>query len=144
VVDFEELADLTAAAARAMGKPVEEEPPPSMGEFLAALDVRDHITRLWEAFFAEWDALLCPASITTAFPHCPVDTPLQVDGDTVNYWRAVGYTAPFNFTGHPAVVVPVGRDADGLPIGVQLVGKRWGEEKLLGVAARVAEVTDYS
>ena len=143
VVDFEELADVSAAAARAMGRPVEKEPRPSTEEFLAALQVRDRITRQWEEFFGQWDALLCPVSMTTAFPHCPVDTPLQVDGETVNYWRALGHTGVFNFTGHPAVAVPVGRDADGLPIGAQLVGRRWGEERLLGVAARVAEVTGY-
>jgi amidase len=72
--------------------------------------------------------------MVTAFPHCPTSTPLYVDGEAVNYWRAVGHTAPFNFTGHPVVVVPVGTDGNGLPIGVQVVGRRWDEERLLGVA----------
>jgi amidase len=147
VGDFEQLAnarvDLSAVTGAPL-RPTEVETPPSVAEFLAALDTRDLITRLWEAFFEQWDALLCPVCMVTAFPHCPVDTPLQVDGETVNYWRAVGHTAPFNFTGHPSVAIPVGRDPDGLPIGAQLVGRRWGEEKLLGVAARVAEVAGYS
>jgi amidase len=94
---------------------------------------------------ARWDALLCPVSMVTTFPHCPVDIPLQVDGETVNYWRAVGHTALFNFTGHPSVAIPIGRDTDGLLIGAQLVVRRWGEEKLLvlGMAARMAEVAGY-
>jgi amidase len=147
VVDFEQLANASAdhlLATRGLSPGGGHEPPPSMADYLAALDVRDRITGLWEAFFGEWDVLLCPVSMTTAFPHCPVDTPLQVDGETVNYWRAVGHTAPFNFTGHPSVAVPIGRDPDGLPIGAQVVGKRWEEERLLGAAARVAEVADYS
>jgi amidase len=137
VVDFEQLANARSALSRAVRvtfQPAEDEQPPSMAEFLTALDTRDRITRLWEGFFGEWDALICPVCMVTAFPHCPVDTPLQVDGETVNYWRAVGHTAPFNFTGHPSVVIPIGRDGDGLPVGAQIVGRRWGEEKLLAIA----------
>jgi amidase len=137
-VDFEQLANSSAAAAKPRSNEadqIDEQPPPSMAEFLAALDTRDRITRLWEGFFDRWDALMCPVCMITAFPHCPTDTPLQVDGETVNYWRAVGHTAPFNFTGHPSIAVPIGRDADGMPIGAQLVGRRWGEEKLLAIAA---------
>jgi amidase len=144
IVDFEQLANASAARLRELGVATAgDEPPPSMADYLGALDTRDRITAVWEAFFGEWEVLLCPVSMTTAFAHCPVDTPLQVDGETVNYWRAVGHTAPFNFTGHPSVAVPIGRDADGLPIGAQVVGKRWGEERLLGAAARVAEAVDY-
>jgi amidase len=138
VVDFEQLANASAALPATTGAtngPPEVEPPPSIEEFLTALDTRDRITRLWETFFGQWDALVCPVCMVTAFPHCPTDTPLQVDGETVNYWRAIGYTAPFNFTGQPSIVIPIGRDADGLPIGAQLVGRRWGEEKLLAIAA---------
>ena len=40
----------------------------------------------------------------------------------------------------PVVVVPVGRDEKGLPVGVQLIGKRWDDERLLGIAQRVSEV----
>jgi amidase len=39
------------------------------------------------------------------------------------------------------VVVPIGRSSDGLPIGVQIVGKRWGEMELLAVAEQIAAVT---
>jgi amidase len=47
----------------------------------------------------------------------------------------------FNYSGHPAVVLPCARDRGGLPIGVQLVGKRWDESRLLGIAQAVAPVT---
>jgi amidase len=38
------------------------------------------------------------------------------------------------------VVIPAGQDANGLPIGVQVVGRRWADERLLAVAGRLAEV----
>jgi amidase len=142
-LDFGALAKArvaVSAAVRVTFRPGEEEQPPTMAEFLTALDARDGFIRQWEEFFGEWDVLLCPVSMTTAFPHCPVDTPIDVDGEQVNYWRAVGHCAPFNFTGHPAVAIPVGRDAEGLPIGVQLVGRRWGEARLLAAAGLVEDV----
>ncbi|MFN8492447.1 MAG: amidase family protein [Caldilineaceae bacterium] len=46
-----------------------------------------------------------------------------------------------NYTGHPAVAMPYQLDAAGLPIGVQLVGKRWGEARLLAAAQAVTQVT---
>jgi amidase len=47
----------------------------------------------------------------------------------------------FNYTGHPAVVLPYTLDRAGLPIGIQLVGKRWSEARLLGMANALSEVT---
>ena len=45
------------------------------------------------------------------------------------------YTEFFNLLGNPAAVVPVGRSPEGLPIGVQIVGRPWEEEQVLSVAA---------
>jgi amidase len=50
------------------------------------------------------------------------------------------YTELFNLTGHPVVVLPLARSAAGLPIGLQVVGRRWGEMPLLAIAARLAMV----
>jgi amidase len=66
---------------------------------------------------------------------------LQVNGREVAYWTVSGHTTVFNYTGHPAVVLPYRLDATGLPIGVQLVGKRWDESRLLAMAGAIAEVT---
>ena len=139
-VDFKELAQERLVLSRSV---MDDTDLPSLEEYIKALDARDRITRLWEAFFEEWDALICPVSMTTAFPHCSTDTPIVVDGEAVNYWRAIGHCAPFNFTGHPVVSLPVGWDGEGLPIGVQLVSRRWGEEKLLGIAQAIAPIIDF-
>jgi Asp-tRNA(Asn)/Glu-tRNA(Gln) amidotransferase A subunit family amidase len=47
----------------------------------------------------------------------------------------------FNLTGHPAVVLPLAKDRNGLPVGVQIVGRRWSEERLLAIAKTIASVT---
>jgi Asp-tRNA(Asn)/Glu-tRNA(Gln) amidotransferase A subunit family amidase len=65
--------------------------------------------------------------MTTAFTHRETGAPLRVDGQEVAYWLVNAHTALLNYTGHPASVLPYRLDGEGLPIGVQLVGKRWGE-----------------
>ncbi len=122
-------------------QPEEQERPTTLAQYLEALHIRDQSILAWEHFFEEWDMLLCPPSMVTAFPHCQPGSPLQVDGQEVVYWMVSAHGAVFNYTGHPAVVLPYQLDRDGLPIGIQLVGKRWNESRLLAGAKALSEVT---
>jgi amidase len=122
-------------------QPEENTPPITLAQYLTALHQRDQSMLTWEQFFQSWDALLCPASMVAAFPHCEPGSPLHVDGEDVNYWMVSAHPTQFNYTGHPAVVLPYTHDRDGLPIGVQLVTKRWGEADLLAIATALTAVT---
>jgi amidase len=53
----------------------------------------------------------------------------------------ISYTAVFNLTGNPVVAMPFGQTKEGLPIGVQVVGRRWRDMELLSVAQKLTEVT---
>jgi len=108
-------------------------------DYLAALDRRAAIVSAWERFFDHVDALICPVAMLSAFEHCPTDSPLAVDGEQFPYWRIIGHCAPFNLTGHPVLVVPIGQDEQGLPIGAQLVTKRWNEGRLLAIGRQISE-----
>lgn len=139
-----------AAAALAAGltpfeigafQPEENSPPITLAQYLAAQHRRDQSILAWEAFFQTWDVLLCPPSMTTAFPHAETGSPLHVDGQEVAYWLVNAHTTLFNYSGHPAIVLPYKLDRDGLPIGVQVVGKRWDESRLLGMARAMSAVT---
>lgn len=125
-------------------QPEENKPPTTLAHYLEALYRRDQSIVKWEQFFDKWHVLLCPPSMTTAFPHCETGAPLQVDGQEVVYWMTSAHCALFNYTGNPAVVLPYKRDRDGLPIGIQLVGKRWDESRLLGIAKALSQVTGES
>jgi amidase len=122
-------------------QPEEQERPATLAQYLEALDRRDQSILAWEQFFEKWDVLLCPPSVVTAFPHCEPGSPLHVDGQEVIYWMVSAHGTVFNFTGHPAVVLPYKLDRDGLPIGIQVVGKRWDESRLLAMAKALSEVT---
>jgi amidase len=69
-------------------------------------------------------------------------SPLEVDNQRLPYWVwGISYTAVFNLTGNPVVAMPFGQTKEGLPIGVQVVGRRWRDMELLSVAQKLTEVT---
>lgn len=121
---------------------VEVPPPPTLTGWQLLLLRRDALALALDALLDEYDAFLSPVSITTAFPHRAQGTPIMVDGVPVESRFIDHYLYPFNMLGHPAIAVPAGVAEDGLPVGVQLVGKRWEDEKLIAVAAAVAQLTD--
>jgi Asp-tRNA(Asn)/Glu-tRNA(Gln) amidotransferase A subunit family amidase len=79
--------------------------------------------------------LLCPACAIPAFRHG--EREWQVRGRKVEYLKAMSYSQWFNLLGNPAAVVPVGKSPEGLPIGVQVVGRPWEDEAVLAVAAKI-------
>jgi Asp-tRNA(Asn)/Glu-tRNA(Gln) amidotransferase A subunit family amidase len=94
---------------------------------------RDLLRARFFAQMRQYPILLCPAAAIPAFRHG--ERSWQVEGKTVHYLDAWSYTEFFNLLGNPAAAVPVGRSPEGLPIGVQIVGRPWEEEQVLSVAA---------
>ncbi|MGX5848571.1 amidase [Mesorhizobium sp. PL10] len=122
-------------------QPEPPEQPTPVSRWFEALARRDRSILAWDSFFETCDVLLCPVAMTTAFPHCEPGTPIDVDGQEQSYWMLPAYGAVFNYSGHPALTIPCGPDRDGLPIGLQLVGKRWSEAEMLGVAKAIEPFT---
>ena len=81
----------------------------------------------------KYPILLCPAAAIPAFRHG--ERTWTIDGKSVHYFDAWSYTEFFNLLGNPGAVVPVSHSSEGLPIGVQIVGRPWAEEQVLSVAA---------
>jgi amidase len=101
----------------------------------AALRARAAIVARARAFFQTYDLLLCPATILAPFP-VEIRWPDRVAGESfgtyVDWLRIV---SAITLTGHPALSLPCGFTASGLPVGLQMVGPAWGEGPLLGHAA---------
>ena len=73
-------------------------------------------------------------------PAPPHDTiKVDVGGTRLNIFRAFSYSQAFNVFDLPSVVVPAGRSTDGLPIGVQIVGRPFAEKTVLAAAAIVEQ-----
>lgn len=106
-----------------------------LAELFAVLDRRDKIMRQCETFLGEYDAWLMPVMPDAAFIRQKQTDPLMVDGTPHPYFFAgTAYNFLANLTGQPSIVLPCGFSKEGLPIGLQLTGRRWGDARLLGVA----------
>ena len=89
-------------------------------------------------FFANYDLLLTPTLATPAFKIG--EHPGVIDGVKVpdKLWGFTPFTYPFNWSGNPAATAPAGFSVDGLPIGLQIVG-RWGDEETVIAASKAFE-----
>ncbi|CAL94974.1 amidase [Azoarcus olearius] len=107
-----------------------------------ALNQREGLIRSLERFVGEWDAVICPVAPTGPYPGEPMPPTrkpprLNVGEATLPYLEAtIAMTAPFSLTGSPVLSLPVGIE-DGLPVGVQVIGKRWQEHALLETGRRL-------
>jgi Asp-tRNA(Asn)/Glu-tRNA(Gln) amidotransferase A subunit family amidase len=95
----------------------------------------DHVRRKLLAEMESFPILLCPVCAIPAFRHG--ERAWEVEGQQVKYLDAMRYTQWFNLLGAPAAVVPVGRSPEGLPIGVQIAGRPFEDERVLGIAAAI-------
>src|SRR5882762_5731170 len=80
-------------------------------------------------------AMISPVCAIPAFRHG--EREWEIDGQVVDYLQVMSYSQHFNLLGNPAVVVPISHSRDGLPIGVQIIGKPYEDEILLRIAADV-------
>jgi amidase len=108
--------------------------------YLEALDRRDGVVAAWEAFFEDVDVLLLPPAMTPAFPHAEQYGTIDVDGRAVSYLEHGQQLVFANLAGLPALAAPAGLDPHGLPTGVQLVGPRWSDERLITIARAMEAV----
>jgi len=105
--------------------------------YLQAQNVRRLVARDFQNAFARCDLILGPTAPATAFPiGAKTEDPVQMYlGDI--------FTVPAPLAGLPALSIPCGFDAKGLPVGLQLTGPHFAEAKLLGAAARYQQATDW-
>ena len=96
-------------------------------------NIKRQATQYYEDLFQEWDLLLTPTLPMAAMPLPGPDA--DRFSKIEQAWCMLGNTSPYNFTGHPAISVPCGRNADGLPAGLQLIAKRYDERTIYRAAA---------
>ncbi|MFB7323015.1 amidase [Streptomyces sp. NPDC056190] len=100
-------------------------------DYLAAVDVRMELGRVMGHFHQSYDLLVTPTLPITAF-EAGAEVP---KGSGHRRWTGwTPFTYPFNMTQQPAASVPVGRDEDGLPVGLQIVAARHRDDLVLRAA----------
>jgi amidase len=116
---------------------------PTLKGYFETLTERDRFMAEIDTALEPWDVWLTPVAATPAFTHRPAWSAIEVNGRSYPHGIACGaYTIPFNLSGHPAVVIPIGKTQNDLPIGLQIVGKRWQEMELLAIAQMINAVVN--
>jgi amidase len=117
------------------------------GTHLAWLNAQDQRARLrerWAEWFTEYDVLLCPVVPTVAFAHDQsadlMARSVDIDGVARGHIELTGWTGLIGVVGLPSAVVPIGRTAEGLPVGMQIVSPYLHDRRSVRVAQLVRDV----
>lgn len=117
----------------------------SLRKYLDAEYRRNYLIADMNRLFDHYDVLLCPVTATPPFPHLSPDgyagmNPIYRKGirwenETYPYAQAnLGFAIPFTVTGNPVVTLPVSLTKEGLPVGIQVIGRRYEDFRLIEVA----------
>jgi len=110
--------------------------------YLTGFDVRKKLLAEFDAVFQDVDALVAP-TVPVPAPLIGAET-VQIDGEQTGVRPAiVGHCRPANFTGLPAISIPCGFTRDGLPVGLQLIGRAFDEVTLLRIASSYERANDW-
>lgn len=114
-------------------------------EWIEANNRRERHRHGWRRLFAEFDAVVCPVTPTPAFPHDHSPNPLarriDIDGVEHPYFDQLVWAGLATMPGLPATAVPAGRSAEGLPVGVQLIGPMFEDRTPLRLAELLEQRT---
>ncbi|MDX1959659.1 MAG: amidase [Leptospiraceae bacterium] len=127
--------------------------PISVPSYMELLNKQNKFITIMDNFLDEYDVWITPVSSTTAFKHHKpskafgnfnvYNDPILVDGKEVPYYVATqAYTTVFAVTENPVLSMPIAMDSNGLPIGVQVVAKRFQDFKLLDIGKVLNEYAD--
>jgi aspartyl-tRNA(Asn)/glutamyl-tRNA(Gln) amidotransferase subunit A len=114
----------------------------SGADYLKAQRVRGLLRDEMDQVLQGVDVLIAPTVPIAATPVGAREAPVNGAPQPVRS-SLLRYTRPFNASGHPAASVPCGFTADGLPIGMQIVGRAFDEATVLRVADAYQRVTDW-
>lgn len=95
----------------------------------------------WQAFFEDWDVVLCPISATTAYPHDHrprLERELVVDGVRTSHYEHYFWVGLATVAYLPSTAFPSGLSRAGLPIGLQIIGPEYGDRTTIEVARLIA------
>jgi aspartyl-tRNA(Asn)/glutamyl-tRNA(Gln) amidotransferase subunit A len=96
-----------------------------------------------QTFLARFDLLLTPTTAVAPFG-VTARPPREIAGQAVSVLGWMPFTFPFNLTGQPAASVPAGVTDDGLPVGLQIVGRRNADRTVLAASAAFEAACPWS
>jgi amidase len=115
----------------------------SHGQWLEANEVRARLSLEAAGLFERLDGVIAPITPVTAFPHDQQEMAgrglRDSSGKTFAYTSILEWISLATACGLPATAIPAGLAADGLPVGVQIIARRGGDDELLALAQAVED-----
>ena len=113
--------------------------------YAKAQNVRPTFIKAYDAALANFDVLVMPTCIMTAPKNHTPGSYLEAVEDNLATINSAGSrnTLPFNYTGHPALALPVGKSSAGLPVSMQLVGRFFDDPLIMRAAYAYQQSTDW-
>ncbi len=116
----------------------------SFKQWFDAHQQRERLRWVWHDFFRNHDLLLAPVTASTAFVHDHSEPmgarTMRVNGQDVPYFAQLFWAGLASCSFLPATAAPIGRDASGLPIGLQILGPELGDRSTIWLAAQLARL----
>jgi Asp-tRNA(Asn)/Glu-tRNA(Gln) amidotransferase A subunit family amidase len=106
----------------------------SAADYVKAQRIRTRAMATFQRAFESVDAIITPSTAITAPRINPAAQPYG-ESDLSTTTEIMRFAFSSNLTGHPAISFPAGYDSNGLPVGMQAIGRPWGERMLLRIAA---------
>jgi amidase len=107
-------------------------------DYEKAIQRREELMRMMDEFLSEFDLWVTPVAPTEAISHRRIGSSIRVDKKTLTYSEALGaFLCPTALTGQPILSIPIGQAQSGLPVGVQLHGRRGQDFHLLDLAEKI-------
>ena len=141
---FPDLAEMHAAYLRLLlttlgrGQPLPDDVDPvGLESWWQMLDDQARFRRRWEALFDEVDVVIAPVAGIPSFPHDDGDSMnrmVEIDGELTPWGAQLAWAGLANYPGLPGTALPVAATSDGLPIGLQVIGPRYGDLTTLHAA----------
>lgn len=106
--------------------------------YIKAQKVRRLILQDFEKAYEQCDAILTPTAPSAAFAIG------ENEDDPIKMYLNDAFTVPASLAGLPGISIPAGLDKDGLPLGLQIIGKAWDEETIFRVANKVQQAANFT
>jgi amidase len=111
--------------------------------YAKAIDYKDAFSEVYNTFLTTYDIWITPVCSFEAYKHQSAGKPFIVNNKKVKYTKAIAsFTFTTAFSGHPIVVIPIGKKKNGMPVGIQIHSKKWTDKKLLEIAKYLEQFTN--
>ncbi len=112
-------------------------------EYAKAMDQKDTFSSIYHNFLTKYDIWITPVCAIEAYQHQRAGIPFSVNGQKVPYTKAIAsYTFTTAYSGHPILVIPIGKKKNGLPVGIQIHAKKWSDQRLLDIGQHLEKLIE--